>query len=322
MPSTTVERMRVDRFLSDFAISYGNSQKDFVAEMIAPKVKVAQRSGKYRVWDAAEDFRIDDVGSERRPGDRSNSIDLIMGQDTYSCSFYARHTLVPEEDIQEMNSEGVDLRLQKTARLSKRMLGIREKKVAAQVMAAGNYPASNKIDLTGNTNRWSTNGSDPFATLEAGILAVWNNSGVKPNRMLLGLDVAIKLRNHPAYIDRFKRWTDTIATVDLAPNILGMQPVIGGGQYNAAKKDKQVPQTLNLTSLWGTSVLLYYVEDDQIMPITNETLCTAKTFYVPSQEHVSTWFDNDHYATKIQQQDCYDVKLVAPTTAYLLTNVI
>ena len=72
----SAEQFRVDPFLNDFSLSYGNSRTDYVADRISPKIPVAVRTGKIRVWSKALDFRIDQNLAPRRSGDATSRVDI------------------------------------------------------------------------------------------------------------------------------------------------------------------------------------------------------------------------------------------------------
>lgn len=316
MAGTSAESMRVDKFLTDFAISYGNAAQDYVANTVAPRIPVSQRSGKIRVWEKSEDFRIDEAFAPRRPTDVSSGIDIDMNTDTYACETYAMHALVPQDDVDDLNGE-VDLEMEYTERLADRMLAQREKRLADLL-------TNNAIMTLGTTlsgaNQWSHADSHPFASIEAGITAVYQACGVKPNQIIVPLDAAIKLRNHADYIDRYKSFKETVETLELAPTIMGLQVVIAKSQYNTAKRN--TAKTLTLSTIWGKNVVLLYTPDAQTRKIGKSTLCTVKTLFVPGQTYVNKWFDNDRRATKIEQQECVQEKVTAATTGYLIKDVI
>ena len=117
----SAEQFRVDPFLNDFSLSYGNSRTDYVADRISPKIPVAVRTGKIRVWSKALDFRIDQNLAPRRSGDATSRVDIKMDEQPYFCERYGRHVMIDVDDIDDLNGQ-VDLEMENTERLTDRML--------------------------------------------------------------------------------------------------------------------------------------------------------------------------------------------------------
>lgn len=340
------EQFRVDQFLSEFAISYGNLQSDYVADRISPKVPVAQRSGKIRVWSKANDFRVDQNLAPRRSGDVSSRIDIKMDEQPYSCERYARHVMVPMDDIDDLNGQ-LDLEMEHTERLTSRMLGLRELRLAnslkTAIVAAGNvidlstYNPSTDGLSTGATGagnaQFDVAGSHPLILLTMVIKAVYAAIGVTVNQAVLPYDIALTLRNHPDYITRFQYWKDTIEDLELANRILGMEPVVARSQQNTAARgyEAETPnvaplesqdETLTLAPIWGNDIVLLYTPNPSVHRIGKSTLCTTKSLHVPGQSFVKKWFDNDHNSTKVEQQDCITEQVTAPLTGFIIKNVL
>jgi len=319
MAGTAAESMRVDKFLTDFAVSFKAALPEYVADVVAPRVTVKQRSGKYRVWQKSEDYRIDSDAAPRRPGTESSRIDVEMTEADYSTAFYARHVLVPKDDETELDGE-VELELESTERLVDQMLALREKRVAGVLTDPAKITQNLDCSLNAGANQFSTAGSNPFTIIQAGIAAVYAASGVKPNQLVLPWDVAIALRNNAKYIERYQNFKDTVQDLELAPKIMGLTPVIAGSQFNSAKRD--TAKTLTLQTIWGKNAIICYTPNPDVRRIGRGTLCTMKSFWLPDQSHVIKWFENKLNSTYVEQQECISEHLVAAQTAYLLRNVI
>ena len=328
------EQLRVDPFLSEFSISYGNLQTDVVADRISPKIPVTQRSGKIRVWSKAMDFRIDQDLAPRRSGDKSSRIDIEMDEQPYTCERYARHVMVPLDDVDELQGQ-VDLEMENTERLTHRMLMLRELRLCTALKAGINATA-NTVDLAtyiGGAQRFDRSGSHPFITLAAAINAVYTTVGVTVNQMVIPYDSAIVLRNHPDFVERYKFFSKTLEDLDLPERILGMEPVVARCQQNVAARSyttvtpnaaplESEDETLTLSPIWGNDIVLLYTPDPKVHRIGKSTLCTTKSLWIPGQSHVKKWFDNDTNSTKVEMQDCIVEQVTAPLTGFILKNVL
>lgn len=317
MAGIRAEQLRVDQYLTNFSISAGQAMQGFVADEVAPRLNVPVRSGKYMEWNEAEDYRVHET-AYRRPGGASTEIDIDKSDQTYSAEGYALHVVIPDQEQQD--SPQINLLAAKTRRLTRKIKAARELRVSALTKAA-NFPATQVKDLSAGSNvKWSVSTADPLADIEAGMEAVYKEIGVVPNRLLIPLLIALRLRNHPNFVSRFKEFTDTVRDISLPPTIFGLRPIIPRAQYNTAAR--QATKTLTLDRIWGNRVVLYYVEDDQTETVDNETITSFKSFWVQNQSGVYRWYEPSRRSQIVEEEEVIVEKTTASKTVYVIDNVI
>lgn len=320
--------MRVDQFLTNYGVSYLRALSGFVADEVSPRVSVQAESGKFHVWESADDLRVDS-GSLRRPGTRSTELEFRLTEGTYNAEGYAHHVVIPDRDQRQASLGGIDLEMSKTKRLALRLKAEREVRVAALAVNPNNYASTNKINV-GSGTRWDQTNAKPLtdiATLQAQIYAA---SGVAPNYILMPWDVALKVRMNAEFRDAYKGWTDVVSFMNgeitsggriLPPNIQGLTVIEASPVRNTAA----VGASQSLSTIWGDNVVLFFKEEgggDSDM----ESVNTFKTFWVPDAE-ISTggvyrWFDPWTRSVVVEMEEVITEEMPAPITGGVLYDVL
>lgn len=176
MPEPTLSDIHVDSALTDFSVAYFQAPGRYVAPSIFPTVPVQQRSGKYYVYDKNELLRSD--ARKRAPNTEAAVRSYKLSKDDYFAEVYsvavdvseferanADPALDPEEDATRVTTQ--DLRI----------LMDREWGTAA---------FSTGIWATESTATWNTSTGDPVGDLQTGILTMLEETGYKPNTLVLG----------------------------------------------------------------------------------------------------------------------------------------
>lgn len=310
------------QFLNNFMLSYMQGADQFAAERVSPRTPVPKRTGEYIKWDKAEDFRVDTIGI-RRPGDRATMIDVLKSNGLYNCTQFAKRVQIPDELVND--SVGVvNIQMQFAVELAQQMLKMREYRVAALATTAANYASGNKgnpaVQWDDYITTPSSYTSNPFADITKALLGVLEASGVRPNKIVIPVDLAVILRQHPEFIKRYSAWTGTVeGGMDLPPKILGMDVIVPGAFLTTSNRN--VNDTTALSTIWGNNVLLYYVGDDQLKNIGPNTLCTFKSFDYTVERRTDSWYDKDTHSTVLESWETVDEELIAADTAYLLQAV-
>jgi hypothetical protein len=69
-------------------------------------------------------------------------------------------------------------------------------------------------------------GSDPLNDVETAKTTILTNTGRLPNRLVLGYQVFVKLKNHPDIVDRIKYTSDRTVTEDVLARLFGVEQVL------------------------------------------------------------------------------------------------
>lgn len=179
--------VHIDRALSNLSVLITN--REMIADAAMPRLKVAKPSDKYFKWDADSMFETQAaalVGPESTP----DRIRAKISTDTYSCLDYGLMDFVSYKE-EAVADAPLQPRAMAARLVANRLLLAKERRVAAVVFGSGNY-GSNTAALAG-ASQWDQSTSDPVQDIENAIEA----SLVRPNTLVLGVEVWIKLRNHP-----------------------------------------------------------------------------------------------------------------------------
>ncbi len=256
--------------LSNFAKQFRNNA--LVGDTLAPRVPVEHQSYQYVVWNR-DDFRVP-ASTQRAPGDPAATTRRGYSAAPYMCQSHALKGKVPFESEAYGLNLGFSTKKQLTQQLINQISLAREVEIANLMLSTSNFP--NGVTLSG-TSMWDaypstpetgTDGSHPIVVVDA-YKAILRQAGVQDSEMQLTLSdpVAVKLRNHPDIIDRFK-FTNTQGgiTDEMLSKAFGVKVVTA----SAIVLDKGN----NASWVWGNNAVLSYA---QPAPTMNDVSC-AKTF--------------------------------------------
>jgi len=176
MPEPTLSDIHVDSALTDFSVSYFQQADKYVAPSVFPTVNVQQRSNKYYVYTKADLLRSD--ARKRAPGTESAVRSYKLSTNDYYCEVYsiaidvseqeranADPALDPEEDAALVTAQDIMI--------------LRDRIWTESVFSTG-------IWGTESTATWNTSTGDVVGDLKTGILSMLEDTGYRPNTLVLG----------------------------------------------------------------------------------------------------------------------------------------
>lgn len=267
----TLAEVHVDQILTNISLAYKPDM--FVADMVSPPVPVPNRSDKYFIY-PRETFASTsglDANSKARslraPGTIAQETQYSVSTDSYLAEEYAWRHFVSDA---EMRHSDVPLNpeVDATEFATQRLLYDNEAMVAAILMEANNYPSTSyKLLVNGagsapGDSSWFATAqanSNPFVNFLNAHKELVKNVLNPPNTLLIDVELAYALSQHPVYIDRYKYVSrEGVNTMGLVDVVAGMRPIVTGLQYNTSKEG----QAFSAASLWratsgGTNPFLY-----------------------------------------------------------------
>lgn len=247
MPQMTNSQARViNPILTEAARGYQNGE--MVGEALFPLVPVGQRGGKIIEF-SREHFRLYATG--RTPGANTRRVQFGHEGSDYAIEQHALEGVVPIEHQEEAEEvPGIDLG-QGAVTGVQDIIALRAEKAQADLARnAASYATAHKVDLTGDADRFSTDGSDPTAVINAGISAIRKDTGKRPTVALVPAAVMEVLNQHPAIIDRIKYTGRDSITPEMLASLWGIpRVVVGDAVYEADGA---------LEDVWGKDVVLAY----------------------------------------------------------------
>lgn len=242
------------------AIAQGYKQLDFVGGKLFPTIPVGLRAGQIISF-GREDFML--YNMQRAPGENTKRIAYGYSSGNFSLVDYSLEGQLPIEIYQEAqaseNGFSIDLAALTLNKTQDAMALRLEKAQADLARNPANYGASNKITLSG-TSQWSdySGTSNPITVIETAKEAIRQQTGKRPNVLIMGPQVMAKLRAHPVIVDRMKYTGRDIATVEILASLFGVREVVvGEGIFS---NDAGTA----FTDIWGKDVVLAYTETSSL----------------------------------------------------------
>jgi hypothetical protein len=253
MPS--LSEVHVDQALTDFSVGLFQNLGGSVASRAFSRVNTAQQSNKYHVWTAADLHRLD--AQKRAPNSESAGRRYGTETGSYFCDVWALHDDISEQTA--ANADAVFDLEQDTARaLMDDLIATEDVQFASAAFATGVWGT----DVVGTTDfvKWDDSSSIPIENIRAGIKTVLQNSGRKPNKLVLGYESwSDGLADHPDLLDRIKHTQGpAVVTESLVAQLLGLEAVIVASSVrNTAQEGLAASNSFNL----GDNAVLIHAPD-------------------------------------------------------------
>jgi hypothetical protein len=310
MMNPTSNAVHQDVVLQNISIKYKNGI--YIADKVAPMVRVPNQSDKYYKFNKADTFA--DLAAKRQSGAASNREGFRLSTDSFQCEEIALSTTLSDEERDNADSV-LSLETAKTNFVTDKIL-LKWEVLAASVMTtSGNWDNSSTP-----TNLWDdTVNSSPITDIEAAIDAVEAGTGHKVNKMIISKDVYKVLKHHPEIIGRMANDTMRIATLQTLRDIFDIEDIMIG---DASKNTANIGQTASFSKIWTKDVWLGVVANAPA----KETPSAVYTFVWPRDggqiRGVRRWRDEDVHSDIIEGFMNFDLKVTGSDMGYLLEAVI
>lgn len=234
----------VDPVLTNLALGYTNNE--FVGEHLMPFVWVEKEANKLPKF-GKEAFKL--YNTERALRAESNRINpegvtsLDLNTDEHDIEYPI--------DYRESNEAAFPLEAWGVEVTQQVIQLRREKMIADMAQNAANYPAGNKIALSG-TSRFTDPGSDPLGVVEDGKEGIRKKTGKRPNTMIIGASAFKPLKFHPQLTDKIKYTGMGVVRLYSLGEFFDIPNIyIGEGIYSS---DQDA-----FSDLWRDNIVLAYV---------------------------------------------------------------
>lgn len=192
--------------------------------------------------------------NDRKPGTRAPRGGWNVSTEPYACKRISFGQGVPDDIVD--NSDDVVRPFENATTHVMEQLSIRrERRLVTDIFATSKWDT----DKTGGTDvdKWDdyANG-DPAKDVSDASLTMLQNTGRKPNVMVMGVEVMEALKQHPDAIDRYKHTQTGILTEAQVSAWLNIPTVlVGEAVYNSAAEGA----TVAMSFIWGKNVLMLHV---------------------------------------------------------------
>lgn len=228
MARPTTRDRHVDAAMSNISIAYRNTM--YIADQVAPIVRVQKQTDKYFTFDKSSWFR-NEIGP-RAPGTRANRVDYSLSTASYIALPYALAKTVTDEERENADA-ALQPDIEATEFVTDQLLLGLEIRVADKISGSGNWASA-----SANPTKWSSDTSTPTANIITCLKAVRQSIGRRPNVAVLGGEVFETLMNHPEFLDRLKytRPGAILTPGDIASWFGFEKVLIGDGIKNTANE--------------------------------------------------------------------------------------
>lgn len=245
-----------DPRLTGIVIAYQNAE--MIADKILPRVPVGKKEFRWLKFDRAERMTVPEtlVGRKSLP----NEVDFTAQEEAGMVYDRGLDDVVPNDDIAEAEGTGFDPRAEAAEGLIELIVLDREIRTAAKVMNPANYPAGNRITVTG-TNQFDDPASKPLKFISDHLDSIF----IRPNVLVMPMPIWNVLRSHPSVVaattssgtgEGFVTKAQVAALLELD------EIIVGQGWKNSAKPG----QTAQIVRVWGGDSMLAFYRNPTATP--------------------------------------------------------
>ncbi|EKC6284907.1 TPA: hypothetical protein SMN72_000666 [Proteus mirabilis] len=306
----------VDPVLTSIARGYKNAA--FIGERIFPVVHTDKEGVTVPTFGKSAFVEYD---TERAVGADSNvlvrektgKLDLVLNE----------HDLAAPVDYREQAESMFNEEAKAIRRVTNGVNLKRELYAARLAQDKTVYKATNVKTLKAD-ERWAGGKGDPIGVIEAGIEAVRNTTGLRPNLMTMGASVMALLKFHPAIQAAIGANERKRITLDILKDLFQVDEVVIGEPVSMASMKEAQDKDKLPSDIWGDNLMLHYVgkaqagadSADENEPSFGYTL---RRKGMP----VADKYDSNGGKVKYcRYTDIYKVAVVGGDAGYLITNIV
>jgi len=304
---------KVDKFLTQISLFYSN--ETYIAELIAPTLKVVQKTGIVPKY-GKENLRVYKGQGLRLPGNRAQGFNYSVNiSDKYACYEHSFEKQVPWE-LAANTDNPYDPKRDATKVATDLILQNQEYAMATAM--ADQTLLTNYVTLSGG-NQWSSLAtSDPFANINTGIDAVRLAVARRPNSITMNYPTFKTLKSHPKVRDSIKYTNGgQLSDADMGnwlKQFFNFKNVFVGEAVGDLTTEGQSP---TLTELWGNHVILHYTTPSPSIL----TPTFAYTFF-DLPRSVDTYPEIKEKSDYVRTSYSFDQHICDAGAAYLIQNAI
>lgn len=253
-----VGNYRVDTFLTNYSERYVQDASTYISSRVATMIPVQNQSGYFAVWDRS--YWLRDEMEPRPLGGAPVQATMGVGRKDYFIDEYALEFFVDVR--QKANVQGGGAATNPYSKsdfgavefLTQKSLLRRDRMVATTIFNSGvwNYNYAG-VAATPNATQflaWDQTGSNPISDIDNWKRRIQLATGMRPNTMILGVDVIDKLKQNPYIVDLIKYSQIGVATEDLLAQLFGVENlVVAQSIYNSAAEN--VSPTTSANYQWN-----------------------------------------------------------------------
>lgn len=313
--------LHLDSMLTNISLGFDNPDS-FVGSMLFPAVPVGKQSDKYYVYNRDLWGRVtDDI---RAPGSEANELPpMTLSRDSYFAEEHALVDVVPDEEVENAD-EPLQPSIDATERVTNTILLNREQSIVDLACTAANYASGFTATPSNKWDNYTT--SDPISDVKTGRTKIHDNLFRDPNVCIMGYSVAVKLEDHPDFIERIKHSQLGVANDDLISQVLGITRFTRAG---AGKVTSVYGQAETFGYLWADDVVLAFVPARPGRKTPAFGYEFVWNYAGGSAQAVERWREDKRASDVVRVRRRYDIKFITVdgsgdmnAAGYLLKDVL
>lgn len=314
MPLPTISDVQaVDPVLTNLLVAYMQADTRFVASRVFPGVPVDKDSGTYYIF--SKKYWFLDEMEQRAAGDPFARTGFGVSSSTYATLQYA--LAIPIADETRANSQvPMDLEEAALRHLAQKSLLRKERQFSTDFMATSVWAN----DDTTATDWDDFAAGDPVSNALTAARTISDNSGVGPNKLVVGSIVHDALVNHPDILDRIKYTTQAvIGNVEAAlAAVMGVEEyLVSRASYNSANEG----QDFTAAAIIDDDALFVYTAGAPSI----FSPSGGYTFYWPpggGMGSVNSVREDNRDSDLIKHKEQWDQKAVATDVGYFFSGIV
>ncbi len=314
--------VHVNRPLTNFSQKYLQDADAFVAMSAMPNLPVAQQSDLYYVFNRGDFYR--DEMEERADGAESAGGEFNLSTDPYFARVYAFHKDVT--DRQRANQDQpVQLDNSATQYVSHKALIRREGVFANAYFVPNVWYNGGTSPSAGQNVNWSDAASNPIADIRNAIRGVHEQTGYRPNKMLIGRQAYDTLLDNDEILSRITGGATTAQPAQVQRALLAALFELDAIYVMDSVRNNAKKGAADSTSfIGGDSALVYYAPDAVGLEEPTAGVQFSWTGLLGNTEagmRIKRFRMEAREADRIEGQMSFDMKVVAPEMGHLFVTV-
>ena len=301
--------------LTNILIAYMQKAENFVADRVFPIVPSQKQSDIFFTYDKS-DWNRDDMQERAPAAETMGGTFDINKAPPFHCRVFGYHKDVPDQ-LRANEDSPISLDRDATTFVGHKVMLQKENRWVDTYFKAGVWGT----DYTPG-NLWDTASGDPIKDVAAARLKVMLETGLMPNKLVLGPDAFEAVKNHAAVLERIKYTQRGIVTRELLAALFEVDEVlVPFGIVDTSKKGKAASRKF----LFGKHALLAYAAPAPSLLAPSGGYIFSWSGYVGAGRNgarMKRYYMQKRAATRVEAEIAYDMQLVASDCRYFFNAVV
>ncbi|EJA5115245.1 hypothetical protein MVA20_004903 [Salmonella enterica] len=245
--------------------------------------------------------------------EKTGTLDLVLNE----------HDLAAPVDYRE-KAESMFNEESKAIRRVTNGVNLKRELYAARLAQDPKVYVQGSVKALDAAERWVGGKGDPIGIIEAGIEAVRNKTGLRPNLMTMGASVMSLLKFHPAIQAAIGANERKRITLEILKDLFQLDDVVVGEPVSMASMKDAQDKNKTPSDIWADNLMLHYVGKPQ--PGTTSADENEPSFgYTLRRKGMPVADKYDGAGGKVKYcryTDIYKVAVVGGDAGYLIRNIV